>query len=235
MKKLMSMGILMFAGAFLFFTLQAQAHLLAENVNVVVNSQGPKITANFPTAGTQSPDGRYALTISGAGQLDGVYDAVCVEDIVVINPFTANLYTLDQIEYQGYFEAAWIYDNYIGTYNKVDIQAAAWEVALDLGNYNIAAGSFTTNDGDLNAGNIGIMLAAVDAEDLTDQSSAPGWILVSDIADTTAPEKGGDIADLGDSQDFIIKRVPEPATMLLLGASLLGLVGLGRKKFLRKG
>ena len=46
---------------------------------------------------------------------------------------------------------------------------------------------------------------------------------------------GGD----GDFQDAIfimedMKPIPEPATMLLLGSGLLGLAGVGRKKFFKK-
>ena len=42
--------------------------------------------------------------------------------------------------------------------------------------------------------------------------------------------------DVGVGVDNIqVDPVPEPTTLLLLGAGLLGLVGLGRKKFLKKG
>lgn len=40
--------------------------------------------------------------------------------------------------------------------------------------------------------------------------------------------------DLFDNFDGELKPIPEPATMLLLGSGLLGLAGLGRKKFFKK-
>jgi len=55
---------------------------------------------------------------------------------------------------------------------------------------------------------------------------------------TSASNSSGLVATLGSSPDLGNEQtsasVPEPATILLFGSSLVGLVGIGRKKFFKK-
>jgi hypothetical protein len=60
------------------------------------------------------------------------------------------------------------------------------------------------------------------SDDATPGASNPG------ITQTTVVSEGSSI-DVGGAAP-----VPEPATLILLGAGLLGLAGVGRKKFFKK-
>ena len=61
-----------------------------------------------------------------------------------------------------------------------------------------------------------------------DETSATAYINLEDM-----PNASGDYSDMTVSAGNVA-HTPEPATMLLLGSGLVGLVSLGRKKFLRK-
>ena len=55
------------------------------------------------------------------------------------------------------------------------------------------------------------------------------YTFAAHIADFTFPDSGEESAFFADGAP-----VPEPATMLLLGAGLIGIAGVGRKKFFKK-
>jgi hypothetical protein len=59
------------------------------------------------------------------------------------------------------------------------------------------------------------------SDDATLGASNPG------ITSTTVASEGSSMGDNG-------SPVPEPATLILLGAGLVGLAGVGRKKFFKK-
>ncbi|GAK61731.1 hypothetical protein U27_02560 [Candidatus Vecturithrix granuli] len=123
-------------------------------------------------------------------------------------------------EKNGGLQAAWLFDTYYAKDMSFDqlagLQIAIWEVIVDdSGSYNLSQGNMKILGGDADA----IAFAGGYLE------SVPGGF-DADYLDSQYL-----IAEHPDKQDLIIRTpVPEPSTVLLLAAGLLGMGSMVRRK-----
>jgi hypothetical protein len=174
--------------------------------------------------------GSGTFWFAGLGTLSGVEmdykvsvnDGKWLEAFCVENKYSGpadslyDVYSIDATDTANLITAAWIAEKYYIS-DKQSAQIAIWETVLGS-NFSII---------DYGTGGTALEVANILADAALNAKLVSGWHYA---VNPTASERDTKT----DYQNFIYRSVPEPTQMLLLGTALIGLAGIGRKKFFKK-
>lgn len=180
----------------------------AATVTLTSLELGTNIYYKYQGKDTGSWAGQFHISIDKAGP----YLAFCVDLddwIIKGKEYDATINPITDLKYLG---AAWLVNNF-GSDITSDIEGAALQAAIWEAIYGDNF-TFTPTNGSLLATYYNNYLQALDSAVLTG------------LGDYS-------LLDLEGSQ-MLVSRVPEPSTLLLLGAGLIGLGIFGRKRFKKR-